>query len=252
VTKRKQNMPYFWLTLAAAISLLLLGVGIMFAFKILGRQFSAANETYPEAIMPASEPSIQELDPTSLPLQPLWDQEVPMPIDRTPWIVENLVLLEGDKTLVGLDSTLGNIVWSFEAPGSIGDYTSRDMVVEGHYAAFRVLPGGTLYVVNISTGSLAWKTDLPIKEFDAGEDKIFIKIVDARYEARSIVEGKTLWTFELVEYSKRSDIKYHNGQLFVWEGNDHYVLDPETGSVERHYECSAGVFLDNTERFFSS
>lgn len=236
MSRRKQYMPCFWLTLAAAFGLLLLTVGIVFALKILGRQFSATYETYPEAVMPASEPSIQDLNTASLPLQPLWDQDTPKPIDRAPWIVEKFVLLEGDNTLVGLDPTSGDIAWSFEAPGSIDDYTSRDVVVEGHYVAFRVLPGGALLVVDTGTGNLAWKTNAPVKEFDAGENKVFLKITDARYEARSLAEGKILWTFEPTAYSKRSGIKYHEGQLFVWEGNEHYVLDSETGSVELYYE----------------
>jgi outer membrane protein assembly factor BamB len=236
MTRRKQYMPCFWLILAGTVGLLLLSVGVVFAFKILGQQFSATYKTYSEADMPASEPSIQELSLSSLPLHPLWDQEAPMPIDRTPRIVDDVVLLEGDKTLVGLDPTSGSIIWSFQAPGSIDDYTSRSVVVEGHYVAFRVLPGGTLYLLDISTGNLAWKTNTPVKEFDAGEDEIFIKIVDARYEARDLEEGTILWTFEPTEHSKRSGIKYHNQQLFVWEGNEHYVLDPQTGSVEQYYE----------------
>jgi outer membrane protein assembly factor BamB len=229
-------MPCFWLTLVAAFGLLLLTIGIVFALNLLGRRSSATHKTYPEAVMPVSEPNIQELNIASLPLQPLWDQDTPMPIDRAPWIIQDFVLLEGDKTIVALDPTSGNTAWSFEAPGSIDDYTSRDVVVEAHYVAFRVLPGGALYVVDTSTGNLAWKTSAPVKELDTGEDKIFIKITDAQYEARSLAEGKVLWTFEPTKYSKRSDIKYHSGQLFVWEGGEHYVLDPETGLVERHYE----------------
>lgn len=235
MTRRKQYLPCVWLMLAGVVSLLLLSIGLMFALKILG-QFVPTYQTYPDIATPASEPSVQELDPGSLPLQPLWDSDTPMPIDRAPRFVEDIVLLEGDKTLVGLDPTTGEMLWSFEVPGSVDDYTARSMVVKGHYVAFRVLPGGALYVVNTSTGKLAWKTDTPVKEFDIGEDKIFIKIVDARYEVRSVAQGNILWTFEPIKYSKRSAVKYHNKQLFIWEGDENYILNSETGEVTLHYE----------------
>jgi len=147
-----------------------------------------------------------------------------------------------DSNVYCLDSKNGEIIWTYPTDGYI---TSSPAIAEGAlYVLSQESNSGALYKLDINTGNLLWRKEIPYQEvFWGGTDlhasptvaqgKVFTSSNIKEYHAISTSTGEIEWTYRndyAGEFILCSPI-YNEGRVFLVDHFSIVCVDSETGNT---------------------
>ncbi len=141
--------------------------------------------------------------------------------------------------LICFDEDL-NIIWK---------YITEKGVVDAGVIDKRVIfssPGeGVIYCCDFETGSLIWKVNKIVWEFNISSDKVFLKVSPSIFSDRYTIEclnpsdGKTLWTSR--EYRDGYYLAYSNKKIYLSSLYSIICLDSSDGSQSWEYKTDTVI-----------
>lgn len=189
-----------------------------------------------------------------------WTFQAPDDILDPPEVINGLVFIHVPGSIVAVETATGQERWRTWARGiSYLRVGANDDIV--------VLPSQNdreFLAINQHDGALLWSQAPPLSEpgriwsLLVAENKVYIGSKPSPTEVRAyeLQDGKLLWaTHEPFRASSLQTMKLWDDELYVFIGNDLYVLDPETGALKREllrkFGDGGGLIFDGQNVYLS-